>query len=214
MRLHFVISAVVIGLGFILRLSALEMLFIFSAIFAVLVTELFNTAVEASIDLFTRERHPLAAIAKDVAAGAVMVACGYAAVVGVVVFSNHGWLGKLRILATPAGMERLTEAQYLLIGIILVLLVVLAIKERGRRGELLHGGVISGHAALGFYAATVLLLTMQNKVLALLAFIPALLLAQSRIEGGIHTVREVIMGGLVGTALAALVFFAGAALGH
>lgn len=56
------------------------------AIAAVMITELFNTAIEATVDLSTRAFHPLAGLAKDTAAAAVLVASGFAVVVGGLVF--------------------------------------------------------------------------------------------------------------------------------
>lgn len=57
----------------------------------VLSAELLNTAVEATVDLLSPESHPLAARAKDAAAGAVLVASGGALLVGVVVFGPALW---------------------------------------------------------------------------------------------------------------------------
>ena len=52
--------------------------------------ELVNTAVEAVVDLVTEERHPLAKIAKDTAAGAVLIAAIMAAIVGLIIFVPKG----------------------------------------------------------------------------------------------------------------------------
>ena len=49
-----------------------------------------NTAVEAVVDLVTEERHPLAKIAKDTAAGAVLIAAIMAAIVGLIIFVPKG----------------------------------------------------------------------------------------------------------------------------
>ena len=66
---------------------------------------------------------------------------------------------------------------------------------------------------MGFYASTVVLLTVQNRALGLLAFVPALLVAQSRVEGRIHSLREAVAGSLVGIALAAFVVLVGGQFG-
>ncbi len=57
---------------------------IVACIVSVLVLEMLNTAIEAVVDLVTEEYHPLARIAKDVAAGAVLVASLGAALIGAV----------------------------------------------------------------------------------------------------------------------------------
>jgi undecaprenol kinase len=55
----------------------------------VLVMELLNTAVETTVDLVTREFHPLACIAKNVGAAAVLLAALYALLVGVVIIGRR-----------------------------------------------------------------------------------------------------------------------------
>jgi len=57
----------------------------------VLAAEGFNTAVEAVVDLVTREHHPLARIAKDVAAGTVLLCAITSVVVGVLLFGPRLW---------------------------------------------------------------------------------------------------------------------------
>ncbi|WP_146172072.1 diacylglycerol kinase family protein [Melghirimyces profundicolus] len=86
MRLHFLAALGVLLLSLYLPLSKLEVLILFVCILLVLVAELFNTAVEAVIDMVTKDFHPLAKVAKDVAAGAVLLSAGTAVVVGISIF--------------------------------------------------------------------------------------------------------------------------------
>jgi diacylglycerol kinase (ATP) len=76
----------------------------------------------------------------------------------------------------------------------------------GRRGSPLQGGAISGHAALAFAGATVIGLLAGTLVVALLAYFLAFLVSQSRVEGGIHTGREVISGAVLGTVVSVALF--------
>lgn len=95
MRIHAVAAFLVIGLGGYLGLSRMEWVAIVFAVSLVLVLEMLNTAIENTIDLVTTKYHPLAKIAKNVAAGAVLVAAGNAIVVGLLIFGPHlrgfGW---------------------------------------------------------------------------------------------------------------------------
>jgi diacylglycerol kinase len=68
------------------------------AIAAVLVAEMFNTVVEAIVDLATPEYHPLARTAKDVAAGAVLLSAILAVVVALFIFVPHLWPLALRLM--------------------------------------------------------------------------------------------------------------------
>uniref|UniRef100_UPI0031B9F9A5 diacylglycerol kinase family protein n=1 Tax=Paenibacillus hubeiensis TaxID=3077330 RepID=UPI0031B9F9A5 len=81
--------------GVFFGISKMEWLFVLTAIFLVLVTELMNTAVEAAVDLAEPNIHPLAKAAKDTAAGAVLLAAVFAVIVGCIVFAKPvlRWLG-------------------------------------------------------------------------------------------------------------------------
>ena len=89
MRFHFLAALLVIVVGFILRISKIHWLFIIYAIGSVLVAELFNTSLERAIDLAKPAVHPLAGIAKDIAAGAVLVTAIQAVIIGYVVFGAY-----------------------------------------------------------------------------------------------------------------------------
>ncbi|MBN1874467.1 MAG: diacylglycerol kinase family protein [Anaerolineae bacterium] len=72
-RIHLLAAVGVIGVGLWLQLPLQSWTLLLLTIGLVLVTELFNTAVEVLVDLVTPDYHPLAKYAKDVAAGAVLV---------------------------------------------------------------------------------------------------------------------------------------------
>jgi diacylglycerol kinase len=90
-RVHVAAAVLAIGIGMFLRISAVEFALTFVAISGVFVAEMFNTAVEACVDLASPHRHPLAKAAKDVAAGAVLVTAMLAVVIGLCVFGPHLW---------------------------------------------------------------------------------------------------------------------------
>lgn len=86
MQAHAVATVVVVGLGFYYQLSSIEWALVALAIAGVWAAELFNTALEALTDLVSPGFHPLAGKAKDIAAGAVLLAAIGALVVGLLVF--------------------------------------------------------------------------------------------------------------------------------
>lgn len=86
MRIHFIMASIVILMGIFLKLSPLEMALVFVTISLVIIAEMINTSIEATIDLFTRDYHPLAKIGKNVAAGAVLIAAINAVIVGYIIF--------------------------------------------------------------------------------------------------------------------------------
>jgi diacylglycerol kinase (ATP) len=91
LRFHAVATVVVIGLGFYFHISRIEWALVALAVGTVWTAELVNTAVEALTDLVSPEYHPLAGKAKDVAAGAVLLAAFAAVVVGTLIFAPQLW---------------------------------------------------------------------------------------------------------------------------
>jgi diacylglycerol kinase len=86
MRVHLLAALSVVTVGLVLRISAVGWACIIAAIGLVLTAETLNTVVEALTDLCTEEFHPLAKIAKDTAAGAVLIASMAALAVGIAIF--------------------------------------------------------------------------------------------------------------------------------
>lgn len=85
-RIHVIIAGLVIIAGIVLRIDRIEWLAIIAAICTVMALEAMNTAVERTVDLIVQHNHPLARDAKDIAAGAVLIASIGAAVVGLWIF--------------------------------------------------------------------------------------------------------------------------------
>ncbi|MDW7709451.1 MAG: diacylglycerol kinase [Deferrisomatales bacterium] len=169
----------------------------------VLVAELTNTAVEASVDLACPDVNPLARAAKDVAAGAVLVASFAAVAVG--------WVVLLPAMQGPAG-ALLREANarkpvVLAASLLAVLVVVILIKGAVGRGQALRGGFPSGHAAVSFAVAALLTLHTQDLIVAVLTAILALMVSHSRLLHRIHTRAEVAVGAVLGTLLGAALFW-------
>lgn len=205
MRFHFVVAVLALLAGVIYGLTRAELLVLLFSIALVLIAEMFNTAVEAVVDLVTQTYHPLAKHAKDVAAGAVLVAALNAIVVGLILFFDVERIEKI-LLGSP---EERQPGQIQMIVITMVMLLVLLViwKVLGGKGTFLHGGVVSGHSAIGFCVCTIILLLAQDKpFVAFLAILMALIIAQSRVEAGVHTLQEVIIGALLGIALPVILF--------
>lgn len=83
---HIGTAIIAIIFGFIFKISIIEWLFILIMIGLVFCSELINTSIEALVDLVSPEKHPLAKIAKDTAAGAVLCLCSVAFIGGLIIF--------------------------------------------------------------------------------------------------------------------------------
>lgn len=293
MRFHFFMLVTVLLFSKAVGLPSGEILVLLLTISLVLIAEMFNTAIEAVVDLVTQTYHPLAKFAKDIAAGAVLMATLNALAVGLILFTagrpvesdayqktrasaysadlqraeehvrnpetcdkpyvlapphlpadpaasflyrdHQAWVNYLEALKaigirtvvrrendTPMSLNDLIIAErgglradleihrprimtVVVVGVLLLLALVLIRKVSGGRGTLLRGGVVSGHTALGFFFAVIIFLSSPDYVVRGAAIFLALLMAQSRVDAGIHTVREVVFGGLLGTFVAGVV---------
>ncbi len=86
MTVHVIVCITVIALGILLKISYFEWLICFILFGLVIATELINTSIEALVDLVSPKYHPLAKIAKDTAAGAVLVFALVALISGIMIF--------------------------------------------------------------------------------------------------------------------------------
>ena len=86
MKIHCVAAVLVVIAGVILKISAIEWCICLALFGLVMALEHVNSAVEAVVDMVTEEYHPLAKVAKDTAAGAVLIAAIMAAIAGCIIF--------------------------------------------------------------------------------------------------------------------------------
>ena len=206
MRIHFLVAVIVLVAAVAIGVSKLELIALLLAIAFVFIAEMINSAIEQAIDVATTSFDPLAKLAKDVAAGAVLIASINAVAVGYLVFSDVFVNRSSRLI------ERLRDApaELTVIALVLVIILVLATKAYTGRGTPLRGGLPSGHAAVafgGWMAVTQVVGDSQHWFLITsLTFLMAVLVAQTRIESGVHSFLEVVYGGVLG-ALAVLVIF-------
>ena len=198
MRVHLVVAALVLIATVLLRLDRFYVVAVIVLIAMVLALELMNTAIEAIVDLLTVAHHPLAKTAKDAAAGAVLIASCAAVVVGYLVFYQGITSGGTRVFTAIQAVP----ANVALIVLAVAAILVIVLKAVTGRGSALQGGAVSGHAALGFAAATLLALFYQKPLPALLGYLIAALVAQSRVEAKIHSTFEVIWGAILGSLIA------------
>ena len=206
MRLHFGIAVGVLIAALAIGVARLELIALLLSISFVLIAEMINTAVEATIDVSTTAFDPLAKLAKDIAAGAVLIATVNAVAVGYLIFSE-------RIVNRSSHVIddlRDAPAQLTLIALVLTVLAVIATKAYTGRGTPLRGGLPSGHAAVafgGWMAVTNIVGDSSHWFLiSSVTFIMALLVAQTRVESGIHSLLEVTYGAVLGALLTLVLF--------
>lgn len=205
-RTQLIMVMLVLLTAYVMKLQQFQVLFLLSAVSAVLIAELFNSAIEVVVNMITESYHPLAKIAKDVAAAGVLIATMYAFLVGVTVFfpllRAHDWLTKAEYFRQVA---RPDLAVIILLGFAIVSILVPLFKVRVGHGTLMRGGAVSGHSAVAFLLfAAILVKCNAQPLIWIPALVLAILVAQSRVEGKIHTVAEVLWGATVALVIMAL----------
>ncbi len=202
MRIHLVAAVLVLFISLYLRLGPRDFLLVLFSIALVFMAELLNTAIEAAVDLAVSGEHPLARTAKDVAAGAVLVAAANAVVVGYAVIYQRlegftfYYLPKIKSSPLPVVAAALFLAVLAAAGLVL----------RPGKGKEGGRGMPSICASLAFAGATVIFLMTGSFLVGTVACLVALLAAGGRLGEGRHTLAEVAVGAALGV-LAALAAF-------
>jgi len=208
MQMHFLMLALVLISGLMLSLKPLDMLLLLFAITLVIVMEMVNSAVESVVDLVATTYSSAAKIAKDVAAGAVLVSSANAIVVGTVVFFGAAPLRPASQTPNPAPQTPDLTVVLAVGVLVMATLVIMTKLLTGRSNpDLLKGGIISGHAAIGFFLAMTIVFASGDRVVGMLALALAALVAQSRVDAGIHTVQQVVLGAVLAVFLTASVYW-------
>ncbi len=201
-KIHITAAVSVLLLSLFFKLTRVEFLIVCLTIGIVIICELFNTAVEAIVDIIVDVYHPKAKVVKDVAAGAVLVAAFISLVVAYFIFFDRVSTDLEIALKRLAGSHMHITAIALVITIILVLIL----KALMGRGSPLSGGMPSGHSAIAFSVATAVSLLTMNARVSILCLLLALMVVQSRLEAKIHSLVEVAAGSIIGALITLLLF--------
>jgi diacylglycerol kinase (ATP) len=206
MRFHVYAVLLLLLLGVFVNLGLREMLVMLFTISLVLVAEMFNSAIEAVVDLVSPNYHPLAKFAKDIAAGAVLISTSMALVVGSLMMIGEDRWETLKISLTSEGFGFLGVLPRLVIGSLVLFIMVIIGKGLGQRGTVLQGGLVSGHAAFGFFFATSIIFLTDNALAAGIGILLAAIICQSRFEAKFHTIFELSLGATIGVVLSIAIF--------
>lgn len=205
MRFHLYVVLVVMVMGLFFNLRLREMLVLLFVISLVLVAEMFNSAIEATVDLVQPNYHPQAKFAKDIAAGAVLITTIIALVVGALMLLGEGRWEEIKLSMTSGSLS-VPILQRFMIGLLIAFFAVVIGKGLGTRGRVFQGGLVSGHAAFGFFTAGTILFVTDQPLVSGLAILLAAIIAQSRWEAKFHTIFELSLGAAVGVILSFILF--------
>lgn len=196
MKIHIFFAIIILILSLLIDISKYEIMLIIVMITLVIFSELINTSIEKIVDITSPKYSEIARIAKDVAAGAVLVNTMGAIGVGYLIFYDR----LIFIYFNGDNFFKLVGriGNVTLIILAIIILIVISLKAYFRTGTALEGGMPSGHAAIAFSIFTIIYFISKNPRINALVFIMALLVSQSRIKAKIHSFKEVLVGSIIG----------------
>lgn len=200
-----VIAVIVMILSLFYNLERAEFICLVFAVIAVIFSEMVNTAIETVVDMYTEEYHPKAKIAKDVAAGGVLIVAFGAVIVAYFLFFKE---------IAYIGTNILTQIQnspmhIVFVSMVITIISVIAVKAfadvRKNKKSLKKAFSPSGQAALAFAALTAIWLNTSDVVTFTLSLILALLIAMNR-KNDKKTTGEIIFGSCMGVLIVFLIY--------
>lgn len=208
-RIQLVLAVIVMILSLFYGLDTSQFLCLVFALFFVLFAEMINTAIETVVDLFVDVYHPKAKIAKDVAAGAVVLSAINAIVVGYFIFFKAENLSEL----SQSVLHNMVKSPVHLtfVAVMLVVIAVVAIKascsKKKQRGELIKEGFVpSGQSAIAFAILTAIWLNSRDIITFTLALALSVLVVGNRYKSNARTKAEIVFGICMGVLIVILIY--------
>ena len=205
-RKQLVIAVTVMILSLFYNFTTSEFLCLTFAVFLVIFAEMINTAIETVVDLFTDQYHPKAKIAKDVAAGAVVLVAINACVVAYFLFFRETELSQMGttildyVVASPMHIA--------FVGIILAVIGILAgkayINHKKQVGKRIFNP--SGQTILAFAILTAIWLNTRNIIVFDLALVLSCLVIGNRMRNDAHSFAEVMYSSTMGVLIILLLY--------
>jgi len=203
LKFHLFIAFFTLLFCFLIGVAKNDFIIITIVTMLVIATEMLNTAIEQVVDMVCCDWSEPARIAKDVAAGAVLVMALGAVIVGYLVL----WPYFQTIFREGFHLHRQHFSENItILAVIVNLLLIVLLKSRTGDGLPLRGGFPSGHAALSFsiFVSLTYLTDRTPIILAGLAF--TLAVSITRRLNRIHTWIEIGTGALIGSGVTWLLF--------
>lgn len=200
-----IIAVIVVIVSLFFNLNRAEFLCFLFTIVLILFAEMVNTAIETVVDLYVDVYHPKAKIAKDVAAGGVVITTINALIVAYFLFFDKiADIGLNFIENVTNSPTHLTFA--IMIIVIIAILALIAYAKTNKHKGLNAKFIPSGHVAIAFAANTIIWIVTDNIVILVLSLVMSILLAESRIAAKEHKLSEVIFSGCFATALVLILY--------
>lgn len=200
-----VIAVAVMLVSLFFDLNKAEFLCLMFTVVLIIVAEMINTAIETVVDLYTDLYHPKAKIAKDVGAGAVVIAAINAVIVAYFLFFEKISTIGLKLVDEVAN----SPVHLAFVAILLTVIVIVTLKAAATKNNhkfIKENFMPSGQTAVAFAGLTIIWLTTRNTVIFTIALVLALIIAINRYEHGKRSKSEIVVGACVGIMVVILIY--------
>jgi len=194
LKFHLLVAFVVLFGCFLIGVEKFEFIAIALITLLVIVAEMFNSALEVVVDLTSPEKNEKARIAKDIAAGAVLITAVGALIIGYLIL----WPYFIRIIQNGFWIAKHYPENIALLAVIIIMLLVIMLKAYLGRGHPLKGGCPSGHAAVAFSIWISITYISTDSLVWIISLILALIIASSRLMKQIHSILDIVLGSAIG----------------
>ena len=198
-----VIIAFLILISLFFNLTKVEFLCLIISVVLIIFAEMVNTAVETVVDLCTEVYHPKAKIAKDVAAGGVVITALNAVFVSYFLFFDK--IGEMGNNIYKTIINSPTYLAFVVVALIIIVAVALKaakIKDKKNNKQL----IISCQSMLASAAVVATWIVTENIIALSFAVILAVMICMNRVESKERTVTEVILGVMIGLLITILMY--------
>ena len=207
-RKQLLLGTIVMILSLFYNFTTAEFLCLTFAVFFVIFSEMINTAIETMVDMVVDVYHPKAKIAKDIGAGAVVLAAINAVIVAYFLFFSDTQIAKIsesifsEMIASPTHLA--------FVGIILTVIAILIAKSSVKSKEISsgvteHTFIPSGQSALAFAILTAIWINSKDPLIICLALTLSVLVVGNRLNDT-RTFAEAIFGAFMGVLIVILVY--------
>jgi len=193
-KFHLMVAFIVLFGCFLIGVEKFEFIAIALITLLVIVAEMFNSALEVVVDLKSPEKNEKARIAKDIAAGAVLITAVGAVIIGYLIL----WPYFIRIIHDGFWIAKHYPENIAVLAVIIIMLLVIMLKAYLGKGHPLKGGCPSGHAAVVFSIWISITYISTDLRVWIISLIIALIIASSRLMKRIHSVLDIVLGTAIG----------------
>ncbi|PKL15904.1 MAG: diacylglycerol kinase [Spirochaetae bacterium HGW-Spirochaetae-5] len=201
-RFHLYSAAALLVVCFTFGINKWEFIILTIMAAVVIVAEMFNSAIESVVDLVSPHKQERARIAKDIAAGAVLISSFVSLAAAYFIlkpYVSDFYYNGIRI-------ARHTGDDIAVASLIIIMIFVVILKAYLGQVHPLKGGMPSGHAALSFSLFVSISLTHPAPPVIILSLLLAVIISSSRVFLKIHSFIEVFAGAVLGSVTTFLLF--------